>query len=131
MRMLPVSCLPGVNRTVLRILFPGSYMCFAAGRSSGHVIKTVESLGIRRICAVAGSPEVGRYLGPRAMVCYQEKERGSADALLAARPQLEQLCGDFLVVYGDRPFIKASTLESLAIQARQHQAAADPQRRRC
>jgi bifunctional UDP-N-acetylglucosamine pyrophosphorylase/glucosamine-1-phosphate N-acetyltransferase len=47
---------------------------------------------------------------PAAHVFIQAKQRGTADAVLAARPQLEAHRGDVFVLYADTPLIRAETL---------------------
>ena len=50
---------------------------------------------------------------PAARVYVQAQQRGTADALLAAREMLERHSGDVLVLYGDTPLLRVPTLQRL------------------
>ena len=50
---------------------------------------------------------------PEAKIAVQRQRRGTADAVLAARGQIERSYDDILVVYADIPLIEASTLEAM------------------
>ena len=50
---------------------------------------------------------------PGAQVAVQRERRGTADAVLAARGQIERGYDDILVVYADTPLIEASTLRAM------------------
>jgi bifunctional UDP-N-acetylglucosamine pyrophosphorylase/glucosamine-1-phosphate N-acetyltransferase len=52
-------------------------------------------------------------LSPAAKVFVQESQSGTADAVLAARPALQEHNGDVIVLYADTPLIEATTLASL------------------
>jgi bifunctional UDP-N-acetylglucosamine pyrophosphorylase/glucosamine-1-phosphate N-acetyltransferase len=43
----------------------------------------------------------------------QAAQRGTADAVMAARPLLEGFAGDVLVLFGDTPFIRTETLQAM------------------
>jgi bifunctional UDP-N-acetylglucosamine pyrophosphorylase / glucosamine-1-phosphate N-acetyltransferase len=90
-----------------------------AGRSMlGHVLALAECVRADTLAVVIGPDmdnvrsEVGR-LAPAATVFVQETQRGTADAVLAARPALEGFRGDCLVLYADTPLIEASTIDRL------------------
>lgn len=91
-----------------------------AGRSLlGHVLALARDLGSEAPAVVVGpdmeavAAEARRWsLGARVFV--QERQAGTADALLAARAALAESEGsDVLVLYGDTPLIEASTLARL------------------
>jgi bifunctional UDP-N-acetylglucosamine pyrophosphorylase / glucosamine-1-phosphate N-acetyltransferase len=50
---------------------------------------------------------------PEAKIAVQSERRGTADAVLAARDQIERGYDDILVVYADIPLIEASTLAAM------------------
>jgi bifunctional UDP-N-acetylglucosamine pyrophosphorylase/glucosamine-1-phosphate N-acetyltransferase len=90
-----------------------------AGRSMlGHVLALAGTVADARIAVVVGPDmdevraEVGR-LAPGADVFVQARQAGTADAVLAARPALEQHSGDVIVLYADTPLITASTIAAL------------------
>ena len=55
---------------------------------------------------------------PEAKIAVQRERRGTADAVLAARDQIERGYDDILVLYADTPLIEASTLDGDARRAR-------------
>ncbi len=90
-----------------------------AGRSMlGHVLALATTVSGAEIAVVVGPGmdevrnEVGR-IAPAADVFVQERQAGTADAVLAARPALERHGGDVIVLYADTPLIEAETLQSL------------------
>jgi bifunctional UDP-N-acetylglucosamine pyrophosphorylase/glucosamine-1-phosphate N-acetyltransferase len=91
------------------------------GRSIlGHVLATASAAGGSRLAVVVG-PEMeavgheARTQAPEVEIHVQPRQRGTADAVLAARAVIEQHAGDVLVVFGDTPFLRPETLA----QARQ------------
>jgi bifunctional UDP-N-acetylglucosamine pyrophosphorylase/glucosamine-1-phosphate N-acetyltransferase len=90
----------------------------------GHVLSTVEALGLRRKIVVAGHliAQVHSYVDKRAEVVTQWPPRGTGHALLQTRKQFRSYCGSVLVLCGDAPLIRSSSLESL-IRFRQAKAA--------
>ena len=50
---------------------------------------------------------------PEAKIAVQSQRRGTADAVLAARGQIERGYDDILVIYADSPLIEGSTLEAM------------------
>jgi bifunctional UDP-N-acetylglucosamine pyrophosphorylase/glucosamine-1-phosphate N-acetyltransferase len=94
----------------------------------GHVLGTVGTLGIRRKLVIAGHlrEQVRAYVKDfdrRAEVVTQWPPRGTGHALLQTRKPLRSYCGSVLVLCGDAPLIRASSLESL-IRFRQAKDAA-------
>ena len=91
-----------------------------AGRSLlGHVVTLARDLGSEAPAVVIG-PDMEAVAGearrwaPDARVFVQEKQAGTADALLAARSALAQSpTSDVLVLYGDTPLIEAATIGRL------------------
>ncbi len=90
-----------------------------AGRSMlAHVLGTAKSIDGGTLAVVVG-PEMeavaseARIVAPGAQVFVQNAQRGTADAVLAARPALEAHSGDVVVLYADTPLIRRETLERL------------------
>jgi bifunctional UDP-N-acetylglucosamine pyrophosphorylase/glucosamine-1-phosphate N-acetyltransferase len=83
-----------------------------------HIIKAVETLGIDQITVVSNALGLENYLGHRAVHIHRDGSKGSGDALFMAKSRIESYPGDVLVVYGDRPLMKATTLESLVNEGR-------------
>jgi bifunctional UDP-N-acetylglucosamine pyrophosphorylase / glucosamine-1-phosphate N-acetyltransferase len=90
-----------------------------AGRSMlGHVLAVAQQLDADAISVVVG-PDMEAVRAealaraPRARVWVQAQQRGTADALLAAREALASHSGDVLVLYADTPLLSAATLQKL------------------
>jgi len=90
-----------------------------AGRSMlGHVLAVAQQLGADALSVVVG-PDMEAVRAealawaPQARVWVQTQQRGTADALLAAREALARHSGDVLVLYADTPLLSAVTLEKL------------------
>jgi bifunctional UDP-N-acetylglucosamine pyrophosphorylase/glucosamine-1-phosphate N-acetyltransferase len=89
------------------------------GRSMlGHVIAAAQELGAASTAVVVGPDmeqvrtEAASQLG-NVRIFEQSQQRGTADALLAAREALAQHAGDVLVLYGDTPLVTVPTLRRL------------------
>ncbi len=90
-----------------------------AGRSMlGHVIATAKDIGTSAVVVIVGpgmddvAAEARRPM-PDAEVFVQADQRGTADAVLAARAALEAHQGDVLVMFGDTPLITSATTAKL------------------
>jgi bifunctional UDP-N-acetylglucosamine pyrophosphorylase/glucosamine-1-phosphate N-acetyltransferase len=84
----------------------------------GHVLSVVGALGIRDTYVIVGHlrKQVGAYIknfDRRAEAVTQWPPRGTGHALLQTRKQLRSYCGSVLVLCGDAPLIRKSSLESL------------------
>lgn len=84
----------------------------------GHCLRTARSLGAEHVGVVigAGGDKVRAALGgldPAARVAVQDPPRGTGDAVRAAMPLIEGFEGVVLVLYGDTPLIRQSTLQAL------------------
>ena len=94
-----------------------------------HAIDGARSLSPNHIAVVvgAGGDHVRQVLAkasPDVTVHDQAEQLGTAHAVLAARPVLEQAgAGDILVLYGDTPLIRAQTLRRLVTARRDAGAA--------
>ena len=90
-----------------------------AGRSMlAHVLATASAAGAGGIAVVVGpgmaevTAEAMRC-APAARVFEQMNQRGTADAVLAARGAIASHKGDVLVMFADTPLIQPSTIERL------------------
>ncbi len=90
-----------------------------AGRSMlGHVVAVAKETGTSSIAVVVGpgmddvAAEARKHLAGTE-VYVQTDQRGTADAVLAARAALKANTGDVLVMFGDTPLITAATAKKL------------------
>jgi bifunctional UDP-N-acetylglucosamine pyrophosphorylase / glucosamine-1-phosphate N-acetyltransferase len=90
-----------------------------AGRSLlSHVLAAVAQSNVTATAVVVGpaqdavAAEAERVL-PGTQTFVQQERRGTAHAVLAATPLLEQKFDDVLIVYGDTPLIRSTTLTQL------------------
>ena len=89
-----------------------------------HVLSALEPLGLARVVVVVGPdmPELEKTVAPHPTV-VQRARRGTADAVSAARPALNDFdSGTVLIVYGDTPLVRTGTIERL-LRARESGAA--------
>jgi bifunctional UDP-N-acetylglucosamine pyrophosphorylase / glucosamine-1-phosphate N-acetyltransferase len=90
-----------------------------AGRSMlAHVLSTVRDGAMGDIAVVVGPngdsvAKEALKVAPEAKIAIQRERRGTADAVLAARDQIELNYDDILVLYADIPLIEASTLAAM------------------
>jgi bifunctional UDP-N-acetylglucosamine pyrophosphorylase/glucosamine-1-phosphate N-acetyltransferase len=93
-----------------------------AGRSLlAHVLTAVAKAGVTRTAVVVGPSQAGhdkvaaeaKRIFPEAEIFTQHERRGTAHAVLAAKPALEKPADDILIVYGDTPLIRPETLSRL------------------
>jgi bifunctional UDP-N-acetylglucosamine pyrophosphorylase/glucosamine-1-phosphate N-acetyltransferase len=90
-----------------------------AGRSMlAHTLSTVLEGAIGDIAVVVG-PNADAVAAealkaaPKAKIAVQRERRGTADAVLAARDQIERGYDEILVVYADIPLLEGSTLTAM------------------
>ena len=92
-----------------------------------HVIAAAAEIGPERVVVVTGPGDkrTAEAVSP-AVVVIQEKPRGTADAVKAARPALEGLAdnGDVVVLFGDAPTLEASAIHELVAVRRRSGAVA-------
>ena len=90
-----------------------------AGRSMlGHVLALAKGMAGAQISVVIGPGmddvrAEALTWAPDASIFVQEKQAGTADAVLAARPQLAGTAGDVVVLYADSPLMRPETIASL------------------
>ncbi|NYE57396.1 bifunctional UDP-N-acetylglucosamine diphosphorylase/glucosamine-1-phosphate N-acetyltransferase GlmU [Carboxydothermus ferrireducens] len=80
------------------------------------VLRVYEALvgaGVKRVVAVVGyrKEKVEEILGGRAVIAVQEEQLGTGHAALVAMPYVED--ENVIIVPGDTPLLKASTLQAL------------------
>ncbi|MCD1259670.1 NTP transferase domain-containing protein [Paenibacillus athensensis] len=91
----------------------------------GRLVDKLEAMPITRIVAVVGhrSDLVRAYLGTRVTYVQQEAQLGTAHAVLQAERLLSRRSGSTLVLTGDTPLIRSSTLEQLLAAQRTQDSA--------
>jgi bifunctional UDP-N-acetylglucosamine pyrophosphorylase/glucosamine-1-phosphate N-acetyltransferase len=94
-----------------------------------HVCRAAAAVNPRQICVVVGYQAkeviaaVESELGnERAVFANQSEQRGTGDAVMAARDQLGNQASTLLVLSGDVPLVKAETLRTLIRSHREHAA---------
>jgi bifunctional UDP-N-acetylglucosamine pyrophosphorylase/glucosamine-1-phosphate N-acetyltransferase len=82
---------------------------------TGHVIRACRACGIGRIIVVVGheADRVRAGLGEDLEYVLQREQRGSGDAVRAAESVLEGYTGALLVLAGDVPLLRPTTLQRL------------------
>src|SRR6185295_8316282 len=93
-----------------------------------YVCRTAQSLGPAKICVVVGhqAEDVERAVQAEvgnAGFAIQSEQRGTGDAVMAARAELEDSDSLVLILSGDVPLIRASTLSDFINQHRASEAA--------
>lgn len=90
-----------------------------AGRSMlAHVLAAVAAAGVDRAAVVvgAGREDVAgeaRRSHPAASAHVQERQLGTAHAVLAAREAIAQGCDDLIVLFADTPLVSPATIAAL------------------
>ena len=90
----------------------------------GHALAAAQALDPERIVAVIGPgmDSVAQAIAP-VQCATQALQRGTGDAVAAARGALNGFAGDVLVLYGDTPLIESATLERLLAERTRAKAA--------
>ncbi len=90
-----------------------------AGKSLlAHVLDAVAESGVTATAVVVGPGQdevaaAARRVMPDAAIFVQNERRGTAHAVLAAKPAIETGPDDILIVYGDTPLVRPATLKRL------------------
>ena len=90
-----------------------------AGRTLlAHVLDAVAEAGVTATAIVVGPGQdavaaEAKRIDPDAAIFVQRERRGTAHAVLAAKPALQSAPDDILVVYGDTPLVRPQTLARL------------------
>lgn len=81
----------------------------------GHVLDALTAAGIERKIAVLGHEAqlIEEWLPSEVEVVYQREQLGTGHAVLQAKELLKDISGTVLVVCGDTPLLRASTLKKL------------------
>ncbi|HEV8015954.1 MAG TPA: bifunctional UDP-N-acetylglucosamine diphosphorylase/glucosamine-1-phosphate N-acetyltransferase GlmU [Stellaceae bacterium] len=89
-----------------------------------HALAAAQALQPQHIIAVIGPgmEAVAKAIAPTPTV-IQPLQRGTGDAVAAARDALKDFAGDVLVLYGDTPLIRPATLAALLSERRRQSAA--------
>lgn len=90
-----------------------------------HVLEKLAPLGVVKTFVVVGhdAQSVKEALrGHDVEFVHQKRQRGTGHAVMAAEARLRSLSGSLLVLYGDTPLIRSSTLEQL-LEARRREDA--------
>lgn len=91
-----------------------------------HVCRAAAALSPRHIYVVVGhqaeevEATVRRELGDEVRFVLQKEQRGTGDAVMAARAELENADATLLILSGDVPLIRPETLGALIHQHRTH-----------
>ena len=80
-----------------------------------HLLESVETLGAERIVVVVGDrrEQLEKALAGRVEFAVQEPQLGTGHAVLQAREALAGFEGDVLLLSGDVPFIRPSTMRAM------------------
>ena len=104
--------------TRMRSAMPKVLHAVAGQSLLAHVLAAIADAKANATAVVVGprqdavAAEV-RRVAPKAECFVQRERRGTAHAVLAARPALKRRPTTFLFVYGDTPLIRAATLKRL------------------
>lgn len=84
----------------------------------GHVLSTARSIGAGSLAVVIGPDMAGvraeaNAVAPEARIFVQDKQLGTAHAVLAAREAIVRHNGDVLVLFADSPLVTPGTLRGL------------------
>jgi bifunctional UDP-N-acetylglucosamine pyrophosphorylase/glucosamine-1-phosphate N-acetyltransferase len=92
----------------------------------GHVLDAVKAAGIEDIVVVIGhrGDLVQREIGNGVRYAVQDCQRGTAHALMCARPALADFSGYVFALYCDVPFVPVDLLQRLALECETMGAAA-------
>jgi len=92
-----------------------------------HALGTAQRLNPSRVAVVIGhgADRVRQsYLGGDVTWVIQEQQLGTGHAVLCAQKAFEDFAGDIVILSGDVPLIRESTLRTMVEHHRRHQAAA-------
>jgi bifunctional UDP-N-acetylglucosamine pyrophosphorylase / glucosamine-1-phosphate N-acetyltransferase len=83
-----------------------------------HVLRAAKAAAVDRIAVVVGPgmEQVGAaasVLDPKLQTFVQAEQRGTADAVKAAREAFEDFHGHVLILYGDTPLLRPQTLDKV------------------
>lgn len=81
----------------------------------GHVLDTVKAAAAERTVVIVGhgAEKVKSYLGDGAEYALQEQQLGTGHAVLQAKDLIGGIDGTTIVICGDTPLVRASTVEAM------------------
>lgn len=91
-----------------------------------YVLDTLSSLGMASPIVVVGhgAEQVQAALGEGVRFAVQAEQLGTGHAVMQAMPYLEGHAGTVLIIYGDVPFLRPETIETLLAHHRTQRATA-------
>jgi bifunctional UDP-N-acetylglucosamine pyrophosphorylase/glucosamine-1-phosphate N-acetyltransferase len=141
--MSPRTCLAIVlaagEGTRMRSAIPKALQPLGGQTLLAHVLAAIRGAGSEQIAVVVGPyhdavAARARALAPQVQIFEQSERRGTAHAVLAAKPAIAGKPDDILVAFADTPLVSAQTLGQLRVALGQGAAvavlgfnAADPQ----
>jgi bifunctional UDP-N-acetylglucosamine pyrophosphorylase / glucosamine-1-phosphate N-acetyltransferase len=104
--------------TRMRSEMPKVLHAIAGAPMIAHVLAAVRAAGFGPSSVVIGPDmqvvaEAVQKIDAEAGIFVQQQQRGTADAVLAARPAIEAARGPVLVLYGDTPLLEPETLDAI------------------
>ena len=89
------------------------------------VVEAAKEAGADKVVAVVGHQreQVIPLVEDDSLVAVQQQQRGTADAVLAAKEALGDLDGAVVVLSGDSPLIRPETIAEMVALREEHQAA--------
>jgi bifunctional UDP-N-acetylglucosamine pyrophosphorylase/glucosamine-1-phosphate N-acetyltransferase len=120
--MSPRTCLAIVlaagEGTRMRSTLPKALQMLGGQTLLAHVLAAISDAGSDRIAIVVGPDHdavaaQARSLAPQVQIFEQSERRGTAHAVLAAKPAISQQPDDILVAFADTPLVSAQTLGQL------------------
>ncbi|HEX3936931.1 MAG TPA: bifunctional UDP-N-acetylglucosamine diphosphorylase/glucosamine-1-phosphate N-acetyltransferase GlmU [Xanthobacteraceae bacterium] len=121
-RTLARTCLAIVlaagEGTRMRSARPKVLHALAGKTLLAHVLDTAAKTGITATAVVIGPGQdavaaEAKRISPDAAIFVQAERRGTAQAVLAAKPAIAEGPDEILILYGDTPLIRPQTLERL------------------
>jgi bifunctional UDP-N-acetylglucosamine pyrophosphorylase/glucosamine-1-phosphate N-acetyltransferase len=81
----------------------------------GHVLDTVKAANCEKVVVIVGhgAEKVKAYLGDAAEYALQGEQLGTGHAVLQAKELIGDIDGTTIVVCGDTPLVRASTVEAM------------------
>jgi bifunctional UDP-N-acetylglucosamine pyrophosphorylase / glucosamine-1-phosphate N-acetyltransferase len=131
--MSPRTCLAIVlaagEGTRMRSAIPKALQPLGGQTLLAHVLAAISGAGSEQIAIVVGPDHdvvaaQARALAPQAQIFEQNERRGTAHAVLAAKPAIARKPDDILVAFADTPLVSARTLGQLRAALEQGAAVA-------
>ena len=123
-RSLAVLVLAAGQGTRMKSALPKVLHAIGNRPMIGHALAAAQALQPERVITVIG-PKMEAVAAAVAPVetAIQTLQRGTGDAVAAARGMLNGFAGDVLVLYGDTPLLTSETLERLLAERQRAKAA--------